>query len=169
MAGGIAGLANATFCYLKWPVAVDTQFPFHWHIIPAGLIHGSALAALAVAAGRLGSKLTWSPRWSLALPVGWIAGYASWIPLDLSAFDAPLSGAVLWPIAGSDPWFIKAYSPVTCFGAVATLLYLWVAHSPKPQGPGKAILAASTAGVLGSLWFWIAFERWYFSLLHGVV
>ncbi len=40
LAGGIAGLANATFCYLKWPVAVDTQFPFHWHIIPGGSFMG---------------------------------------------------------------------------------------------------------------------------------
>jgi hypothetical protein len=164
LAGGLGGLINATLCYVDWPENVPLA-GFHWHVIPAGLIHGSALAVLPVGAGLLGRQLKWPLRWFVALPVGWIVGYVSWIPLGMSIFEQPLSEAVRFDI---ERWNETVVGPIQMFGGVAALLYLGVAHTPTRPLSGKALIVAITAGVLGSLWFWIG-DQWYFSLLHGAV
>jgi len=166
LAGGLGGLINATLCYVDWPVSV-TLASFRWHVIPAGFIRGSTLATLSVGAGILGRHLKWPLRWFVALPIGWIAGYLSWIPLDMSIFHEWLSEAVR-PIGDNDSWNDVVAGPIQLFGGVATLLYLGVAHTPTRPLRGKAVIVATTAGVLGSLWFWIG-DQWYFSLLHGAV
>jgi len=168
LAGGLGGLINATLCYADWPVSVTpANASFHWHVIPAGFIQGSTLAALSVGAGILGRHLKWPLRWFVALPIGWIVGYLSWIPLDMSIFDERLSKAVRL-IGDTDSWNDVFAGPIQLFGGVATILYLGVAYTPTRPRLGKALIVGTAAGVLGSLWFWIG-DQWYFSLLHGTV
>jgi hypothetical protein len=136
--------------------------------MPAGCLHGAVLAALALTASSLGRRFRPSARWALALPVAWIVGYAAWIPLHVSAFDEPLSHALVWPLR-TDNWVWALLAPVAYFGGVALLAYLWSAYSPPSVQFGARVIGLSISGVVGSLWFWIDFQRWYFSPLHGVI
>jgi hypothetical protein len=45
--GGIGGAVNALLCYLSFPVPVKA-LGFQWHLIPAGMLHGSILGLCAV-------------------------------------------------------------------------------------------------------------------------
>jgi hypothetical protein len=170
IAGGIGGLINAALCYSKWPVPVeDTSATFHWHVIPAGFIHGGILALLAVGAADLGRRLNGPLRWAASLLVAWLAGYLSWIPLDISAFDKSLASALAWPLVNADSRLAAVWVPFLYFGAVSGLLYLWLAGQRRGQGRVIEMAAASGAGVLGSLWWWLVWKPWYLSVLHGVV
>jgi hypothetical protein len=167
LAGGLGGAVNATLCYFEWPTGISNA-DFHWHIIPTGFLHGSVLALLAFVAGVNARQLKALKRWALALPVGWLAGYIAWIPLHMSAFDRPASSALMWPIADTEGWFAVIVSPIAYLGGVAVLLYLWVVERPRRSVLAN-VMASSVAGMLGSLWFWIIFETWYLSLVHGLI
>jgi hypothetical protein len=165
--GALGGLVNAALCYLEWPVPVPDA-PFKWHVMPAGLLHGAALAALGVAAADIGGRLKPGPRWALALPAAWVIGYVTWIPLAVSVFGEPLSRALVWPIDG-ETWVASLLLPLAYFGAVALLVYLWQACVRPIPHLWANVVAACAAGVIGSLWFWISYQRWAFSILHGVI
>ncbi len=168
MAGGLGGLVNATLCYAKWPVPVyeDRAAEFLWHVIPAGLLHGLMLALVAVLAAMVASRLSIVGRWPLIPVVGWCAGYLSWIPLDISAFGHSLTQALLWPMETS---WRAVWSPFAYFGIVSALLYSWLIFRPGDSGIWREMLAASCAGILGSLWWWISWGPWYFSVIHGAI
>jgi len=170
IAGGIGGLIDATLCYSKWPVPVeDAAARFHWHVIPAGFVHGALLAVLAVAAADLGRRLTSPFRWAASLPVAWLAGYLSWIPLDVSAFDKSLASALVWPLVNADSRLAALWAPLLYFGSVSGLLYLWLSGARAVRPRIAEVAGASVAGVLGSLWWWLLWKPWYLSVLHGVV
>ena len=103
-----------------------------------------------------------------ALSVGWAAGYLSAIPLQLSAFDDALTKAITWPFQRGSP-FSAAWSPLAWFGGVSVLLCLWLLFKPRDTGALKETGAISLAAILGSLWWWIEWRPWYFSLLHGAI
>jgi hypothetical protein len=98
----------------------------------------------------------------MAAAVGWMAGYTSWEPLRLSLegrldwrwpFDDGLQGAVTYPLAH--------------FGLVAAI---FAAFWPRDgMSPDRRLIAALAAGIAGSLWWWIAYEQWYLSPLHGSI
>jgi len=68
------------------------------------------------------------------------------------------------------PWWGAVWAPFAYFGLVAVLYYLWLATRGRNAGPlWASVTAACAAGTLGSLWFWVIFERWYFSVIHGVL
>jgi hypothetical protein len=60
--------------------------------------------------------------------------------------------------------------PLQAFGLVA-LLYYAALHrlASRSSGPLECALLASASGFLGSLWWWIEIEAWYFSLIHGSI
>jgi hypothetical protein len=60
--------------------------------------------------------------------------------------------------------------PFAYFGLVAFLYYLWLAvRGLETRGLAANVIAGCAAGVFGSLWWWISWERWYFSVLHGAI
>jgi hypothetical protein len=106
-------------------------------------------------------------RLAAAVPVAWLAGYASWIPLNRSAFDESWSKSFLWPF---EDWTRAAWVPFAHFGLVAFLYYLWLAvRGLETRGLAANVIAGCAAGVFGSLWWWISWEPWYFSVLHGAI
>jgi hypothetical protein len=114
------------------------------------------------------SKRSLGVRLSAALPLAWIAGFASWIPLYRSVFDAPWPESLAWPFLGG--WDTVLLCPLAFFGLVALVHYLALTlFCAKPRNLATHLLCASAGGVLGSLWWWISFEPWYFSLLHGAI
>jgi hypothetical protein len=166
--GGLAGTANAWLCYAGIPIPVDPFANFKWHVIPAGAAHGGLLAAFALGAARLLYARPLAIRLAAAVPLGWLAGYASWLPLDRS-LNLSWRKAIFWPF-NLDSWPQVLWVPYVYFGLVAAVYYLWLATRGRSAGTLSASLAgACAAGTLGSLCFWILFERWYFSVIHGVL
>jgi hypothetical protein len=170
LAGAVGGLINATLCYLRWPVPVeDTSAKFHWHVLPAGALHGAVLAVSAVRAAAAARRLGPGVRWVVCLPAGWLAGYLSWIPLALSAFGEGLPRALIWPLEDGASRRIALWSPFFFFGSVAALLCLWLSYAHRGRSATAHVLAAAAAAAAGSLWWWAVWKPWYFCLLHGAV
>ena len=170
LAGAFAGGANATFCYLRLPVPIeDSAVHLHWHVIPAGCAHGALLALVAVAASELARRRRSALTWCAIPFVAWLGGYLAWIPLDLSISSRSPAQSLAWPAEGTPQMISILWMPPSYFGAVAGLLYfgLLLAGSATPRW--MLILGASAAGILGSLWWWIEWGPWYFSLIHGTL
>src|SRR5512143_2267984 len=125
-AGALGGVVNAMLCYLGWPVPI-AHADFGWHIIPAGLVHGGVLAASAARSAYFAAGIRTRWRWSIALPIAWIAGYISWMPLSVSLLKEWDPDVLLWPFDAQHP-FNATWGPIAYFGAVAGLLYLWLAY-----------------------------------------
>jgi len=171
VAGGLGGAASAALCYFAWPVAVQDQaVSFHWHVIPAGLAHGALLALIPVLAFRLTERRRAALRWCGALLVAWVAGYVSWIPLDTSIVARSVLAHLAWPASGGSSFLSILWIPLPYFGGVAGLLYLSLLLGRGAViRPWFAIAFSISAGTLGSLWWWIEWGPWYFSLLHGSI
>ena len=166
--GALGGATNAWLCYAQLPVAAAGNASFAWHVVPAGAVHGGLLAVFAFGVYGLFSKRSLGTRLLVALPLAWIAGVASWIPLNRSAFDEPWSKSLTWPFHES--WSAAVVAPFQYFGLVAGLYYLLLALCcSRQRSLGAHLLYGIASGALGSLWWWISAEPWYFSLLHGAI
>lgn len=166
--GALGGGTNAWLCFARVPVPVKDNPTFGWHLIPAGAIHGAVLAVVAFGLGVLLSRRTLRARLAAALPLAWLAGFASWIPLNRSAFDEPWSKSFAWPL--HQRWDGALLGPLQYFGFVALLYYAAVAFwLTRESRLAPHIASASVAGILGSLWWWSAMEPWYLSVLHGAI
>lgn len=167
-AGAVGGAINAALCLAKFPVPVKDDPEFKWVIVPGGAMHGAILAAIAVGAAVLMARWRW-PRRLLILPiVGWVAGYLSWIPLDHWAFGDSWRESFLWPFGSNSPPE-RLLHTFQMFGFVA-IVYVLLAGIVGVRGSlPRHLIPAVVAGVLGSLWFWMEFEPWYFSVLHGTI
>ena len=164
--GGAGGMVNAALCFAEWPVRVpESSAAFRWHAIPAGFAHGGLLALIAAAAVIGAPRRGWR-RAITALLVGWVAGYLSYVPLDLSVFTGSLTHAALWPV---DSVWEALWRPYFQFGIVAALLYLWLALRRESSGVLSNVAASYGAGAVGSIWWWAAWGPWYFCLLHGAI
>jgi hypothetical protein len=151
--GALAGVANAWLCYAGIPIPVDPHADFEWHIIPAGAAHGALLAAFAFGAATLLNAWPLAIRLTAAVPLGWFAGYASWLPLNRS-LDESWRKTMLWPFKQSG-WPDALWAPFAYFGLVAVLYYLWLATRGRNACRlWASVTAACAAGTLGSLWFW---------------
>jgi hypothetical protein len=171
LAGGLGGAINAALCYFQLPVPIvvdDSVAEFSWHIIPAGAVHGATLAALTFGGAILVTGLGKLRRCGAAVIVGWVAGYFSAIPLQVSAFDNSLMKVIAWPF-GSGSLFSAVWSPFAWFGGIALLLSSWLLFRPRKTRALEDTLVISLAAILGSLWWWIEWQRWYFSPLHGAI
>ena len=74
---------DAWLCYVQLPEPIEDP-PFRWHVVPAGTLHGAVLALCSVAAAIALSRSRVGVHLLAAPMVGWVAGYASWIPLIYS-------------------------------------------------------------------------------------
>jgi hypothetical protein len=125
-----------------------------------------AVSALGLAA--LLSKRSLGVRLSAALPLAWIAGFASWIPFSRSVLHASWLESLTWPLL--ERWDTVLLWPVMAFGLVALVYYLALTlFCARPRSLATHLLCAGAGGVLGSLYWWISFEQWYYSLLHGAI
>ena len=104
------------------------------------------------------------------LVVAWVGGYLAWIPLDLSTSQHSFVQSFVWPVAGWSKISEILWIPVAYFGVVVGLLYGSLLLAKRSVDPGRMlILGAIMAGTLGSLWWWIEWGPWYFSILHGSI
>ncbi len=166
--GAIGGAANASLCLAQWPVAAAKNATFAWHVIPAGAIHGGVLAFTAFSGARILASRSLRLRLLVAAPLAWVAGVVSWIPLNRSAFDEPWLRSLTWSFR--DGLGTAVGAPFQYFGFVAGLYYLFlVLRGRRGSSLAAHLLTAAASGVLGSLWWWIAMEPWYFSPLHGTI
>jgi hypothetical protein len=175
--GGVGGAINAWLCYAKLPVPIrmaaggaDFPLDFPWYIMPGGAFHGLLLAVLGTGLAVLCWKHQWFIRWA-GLPVaGYVGGWLSFIPLGLSLGQdwshEAIVRALAWPWNGETSW-----GPYTLFGWVSLLLYgfLNLCRLLRANVLLGYLLMGSVSGSLGSLWWWMEFERWYFSLIHGTI
>ena len=170
--GGLGGGINATLCYAKLPAPVSEGMfapTLQWHIIPAGALRGALLALIAVSvAGRLWTAST-CVRWLVLPVIGWVAGWLSWIPIQLSCVPESWLKVLVWPFNGSGLealWGLLQY-----FGGVSLLYYflLNICQQFSEERWWRHVLLGCASGVLGSLGFWMPSGRWYFSLIHGAI
>ena len=121
--GAIGGAVNAWLCVARIPEAVHDSPALGWLTVPAGAAHGAVLGVLPVLGISMASH--WRPiyRLLLVIPIGWVTGYLSWIPLDRWALDEPWGRSLLWPFQG-EPWFGVTWTPFAYFGMVAALFFL---------------------------------------------
>jgi hypothetical protein len=166
--GAAAGAANAWLCLSRIPEPVHDNPSFGWLTVPAGALHGAMLAVIPVAAhfAVFGWRLV--SRCALAIPVGWLAGYLSWIPLHRWVIDEPWRKSLLWPFEG-DSGLGVAWSPFAYFGIVSGLYFLCLSIFARRRSWAVQVACATGAGVLGSLWFWSEFQPWYFAAIHGTI
>ena len=167
--GAIGGAINAALCYAKIPVAAAVDKNFDWQVIPAGAVHGAILAGVAVGvACLLTGKAVWL-RLLTAPFAGWVGGYLSWVPLNPLVFDKPWSKSLSWPI-GEATGIGLLFITFLYFGFVTAIYYVCLSLGGLSQrGLGVHLLYACTAGIAGSLWWWIGWKPWYLSLLHGTI
>ena len=168
LGGALGGATNAALCYARLPVAVSDNPKFAWHVVPAGAVHGGLLALAAFSLGMTLSRRSLHARLAAALPLAWITGFVSWIPLNRSAFDQPWAKSMSWAL--HEGWGAALLGPLQHFGFVALLYYLAVAlYLARERGLTAHVTLAAGAGIFGSLWWWILIGPWYFSPLHGAI
>ena len=168
LAGAVGGAINAWLCLAEIPVPVAGNFDFKGTIVPGGALHGAVLAVVAVGAALETSARPPLVRLLLAAPLGWLAGYLSWVPLHRWAAGESWRNSVLWPWQDVRPWAF-AWKAFAHFGLVAVIYFLCFSCGGLRQGKARNIVFGVSAGVLGSLWWWVEFGPWYFALLHGTV
>ena len=67
-------------------------------------------------------------------------------------------------------WKLALLGPLQYFGLVALLYYLAIAlWLARERRLAAHVTGAAVAGIFGSLWWWISFGPWYFSVLHGAI
>ena len=166
--GATAGATNAWLCLSRIPEPVHHNPDFDWLLVPGGALHGAILAVIPVASVMV--VAAWRPIWKflLAIPMGWVTGYMSWIPLHRWALDEPWRKSLLWPFQ-ADPGLAVAWVPFAYFGVVPVLLFLMLCVYGARRSWGVQAACATCAGVFGALWFWIEFQPWYFAVIHGTI
>lgn len=178
--GGLGGAINAWLCYAKIPVPVmglaifgrSESIDFHWYVTLGGAAHGGLLALLSVGFARKFWKHRWLFRWAAWPVVGWLAGWVSCIPLNLSLSEEFSGHNVLKSLTW--PFELKLetlWVPYLYFGLVSLLYYflLNICRQLAATRLSGHLLLGSVAGCVGSLWWWIVFGPWYFSLIHGTI
>jgi len=168
LAGALGGGINALLCYAGWPVVLEDG-PFAWHAIPAGAVHGGVLALAAFASAIVLRNRHLAARLGAAVPVGWIAGFAAWIPLARSVgWEDSWRQSFTW-VAEYQHWG-STYTPLLIFVFVALDYYLAVVlRLAGERRLTRHLFGGILAGTLGSLYWWIAMHHWYLSLLHGAI
>lgn len=178
--GGAGGLINGWLCYVKYPVAVVENETFYWPIIPLGAFHGVILAVISVGL----ACFFWKRKLFLCLiglaVSGYLAGWISSIPIDyyIRFIERPLfspqkvtfnalRSLILWPFSGDS----ALYGPFACFGLVGSVYYFFLTLCRQLTCRRLSIhlLLGVFSGCLGSLWWWIIYKPWYFSLIHGTI
>ena len=161
LGGALAGCINA------WHALSVFSENLEWHIIPAGAVHGALLACLSLACAWWLMGQGAALRYILAPVAGYIVGYATYLPLCLSAgFDLKI---YLFP--GETDGVMRFAWPLCTFGCVAVIACLgWGSLRLLPSKHLLAHLAIGcAAGVIGSLWWWSGWEETWFAIPHGLL
>ncbi len=166
--GAVAGATNASLCLARVPEPVHDNPTFGWVLVPAGALHGAMLGLIPVAGALVASRWRAISRVLLVVPVGWLAGYLSWIPLHHWVLDEPWRRALLWPFQNAS-WLGAAWAPFAYFGIVSATYFALLGTWGLQRGRVAHAACGACAGVLGSLWFWSEFEPWYFAIIHGII
>jgi hypothetical protein len=166
--GAVGGAANASLCFAGLPVPVEGNPGFGWALIPGGALHGAALAIIPLAAALILSEHRIVVRLVVSAPLGWLAGYISWIPLHRWAIDETWSHSLVWPFQETSVASMVS-SPFLYFGLVALIYFLALSLGGLHRAAVVHVAYAVSAGVLGSLWWWVDIQPWYFSLIHGTL
>lgn len=162
--GGLGGAINAFLCYVQQPVPIPhSAGVFKWPIVPAGALHGALLALVSVGMARLLSPRKPLAQW-FALPItGYLAGLVSWFPLNVSLNFG-------WGLYRE--WSVQTlWWPYVYFGLVGLCYYFCLVLGGRliDTRLSMHIAIGVLSGVLGSLWWWVSWHPWYFSLLHGSI
>lgn len=171
--GGLGGAING------WLFRIGAGVSFiPWPVIPLGAFHGALLAILSVGLAALLWEHNPRIRWMGFLITGWLSGWISFIPFALYHYASAWSvfgwedvwSAFMWPFEG---WH-KArpiWVPYICFGLVGLVNYFFL--NLRRQLTAKKLvrhlIVGCGSGTVGSLWFWITFQAWQFSLIHGMI
>jgi hypothetical protein len=167
-AGALGGAINAWLVFKGIPAPMKGAPDLGWSVVPAGGLHGSVLAIIPVVAALVGMKRRTLMRLLIVAPVGWIAGYLSWIPIHHWGGQESWQHSLLW-LSRLESGVAAAWAPFLYFGTVSAVLYLWIVWGVFDQGLVRRVCWGIVAGVLGSLWFWIDAQPWYFSPIHGSI
>jgi hypothetical protein len=167
-AGAVGGAINAWLVFKGIPAPMKGEPDLKWSVVPAGGLHGAVLAIIPLAAALAVMKRRALIRVLIALPVGWIAGYLSWIPIHHWGGQESWQHSLFW-LARLESGATAAWAPFLYFGFVSAVLYLSIVCGLFDEGIARSLACAIAAGVLGSLWFWIDSEPWYFSPIHGLI
>ncbi len=167
LAGALGGAINAWLCYADIPVEISEGY-FPWTVVPAGALHGGTLAIVPGLSAL--ATTTWRPvfRVLVAPPVGWVAGYVSWIPL-MRSISGDSWGKILSGPFRETTVIGAALAPFLDFGFVSAIYLLCLSFVGLRRSRAVHVIYAVCAGIAGSLWFWAIVERWYVALIHGSV
>ncbi len=159
--GALAGGLNA--CHALYAFSDHLA----WHIVPAGALHGALLACLSLACAWWLLPLGAAARWTLAPSGGYLIGYATYLPLALSA-GLDLN---VFLFSGGNDGAMRVTWPLMAFGLVALVACMAWGSLGLLSSRSLALHLAigSAAGVLGSLWWWSGFEQTWFALPHGIL
>jgi hypothetical protein len=185
---GIAGGINGFLCFAKFPIIAgrgSNTFDFDWQIIPAGAMHGAILAFFSIGPAILMFGKSRVVGSVFAPVLGYMAGKYSIAALmeGIDSSHSIFTGAFWKGLTIFDVWkFIRIpFQPVdklselwiviSWFGLVALIYFVLLSLAKQLFARNLAVqtVAAITSGILGSLWFWISFGPWYFSLIHGTI
>ena len=165
---GLGGLINTWHWFSSIPVSVCGNPTFPWPIIPGGFIHGALLAIVPTVVAVATAHRRTLYRLLLTPVVGWVAGYASWIPMNRFILEGSWLESLAWPWQSST-WTTIIWVPFAHFGLVSVLYFLAQVWMGAAKSRLPMILLGVAAGVFGSLWWWIDLGPWYFALIHGTV
>lgn len=167
LCGAVGGAVNAFLCFARIPVAVPDNPSFRWVVVPGGMLHGAVLALIPVlAAVAMKCRPSWV-KLVLAPVLAWVAGYLSWIPLSRWAADETWSRSLVWPFRHVS--FDTIWWPFCHFGLVSIIYFLCLSLGGVKRHMKWHVAYGVSAGVLGSLWWWTLWHRWYFALIHGAI
>jgi hypothetical protein len=167
-AGALGGAINAWLVLKGIPVVMKGEPDLDWSVVPAGALHGAVLAVLPVASAFAVVNRTALIRMLTVVPVGWLAGYLSWIPIHRWGGQESWRHSLLW-LSRLESGAAATWAPFVYFGMVSALLYLSILWGLFDHGLAGRVAWAIAAGVLGSLWFWTDSQPWYFSPIHGSI
>ena len=165
--GGLGGAINAWGCYARFPVPVVQYKDFTWHVIPVGAYHGFVLAVVTIGCAAFFLERGWVGRFVGLILTGWLCGWLSWIPIAIY-FEGGTSRAILWPFH----WTPRALWEPYCYFGFVGLIYYFLLNIYRHLAEERLEMHLSMAivsGSLGSLWWWISWEPWYLSILHGTI
>lgn len=168
LAGGIGGAINAWLCLARLPVPVYDDPEFRWVIVPGGMLHGACLAVIAFIGALATSVLRPLPRLAMVVPIGWVSGYLSWIPLNHWVFKETWGNSLIWVFRDNSLGAVL-WGPYVQFGLVSALYFLGLSFGCQRRRRLTCIFYGVCAGVLGSLWWWVEFKPWYIALIHGTI
>lgn len=165
LVGGVAGTINSLWCYYDILISNEIESLFEWYIVPAGFVHGS-IVSLSIGVYLLFLKnLKFILKILCTLFLAWFVGY-----LCFNVIICGVNGDV--NLSFSFEMSTELFSiPFISFGLVLIAFALLDSCKDKfiSSDSTKVLLSTIISGIIGSLWWWIAYGNWHLSVLHGCI